>query len=524
MIEIDEKILNQYKLKDIYKDSYIKVYKIYNSDYEYFSRTVASVTKKLNKYKLEDINLSKFLNFYWRFIKISNCFPIPVSHCAILTEKNSNLNINKIKKTIFTAYPNYQIEFDYIIKKFNEFRRSENNFFLQNNLNLIHDDRNLILYDSIHEVSNIYKYVKKKKFFLEPEFKKIESITLLNPQFDQLQEIAYLNICDKVIVLNFDWLSRDYKNLDLFVSNKEIISKSLHIEHVPTTKPQKDLTNEFKGEIFEEELDLSSDLNEIFELLNSRNLDEAKIEDKDIKNENELDKVRSTLFQLSNGKIALLRNDSNFDQAQDVIEKSPLGKITIKNKKVDLIQPGEFVLFQGERATTMLEKETKNFEKNAESLYASRKDWKFRFKQEINRLGLDKVINKLKEYGARKSTNLNNVRYWLNPKSLKTKKDNKKTFFAILKICGLFNKSEEVWQDMEQLEKAHRKAGRIIRNKIEQVVTKNTKPLYEKGYYEYFLDDKGGGSVEVYKVIEKGKSIKVKLSLTDRALLVGDLQ
>ena len=165
MIEIDEKILNQYKLKDIYKDSYIKVYKIYNSDYEYFSRTVASVTKKLNKYKLEDINLSKFLNFYWRFIKISNCFPIPVSHCAILTEKNSNLNINKIKKTIFTAYPNYQIEFDYIIKKFNEFRRSENNFFLQNNLNLIHDDRNLILYDSIHEVSNIYKYVKKKKFF-----------------------------------------------------------------------------------------------------------------------------------------------------------------------------------------------------------------------------------------------------------------------------------------------------------------------------------------------------------------------
>ena len=33
---------------------------------------------------------------------------------------------------------------------------------------------------------------------------------------------------------------------------------------------------------------------------------------------------------------------------------------------------------------------------------------------------------------------------------------------------------------------------------------------------EYFLDDKGSGSVEVYKIIEKGKSLKVKLSLTDK--------
>ena len=29
---------------------------------------------------------------------------------------------------------------------------------------------------------------------------------------------------------------------------------------------------------------------------------------------------------------------------------------------------------------------------------------------------------------------------------------------------------------------------------------------------QYFLDDKGSGSVEVYKIIEKGKSLKVKLN------------
>ena len=50
-------------------------------------------------------------------------------------------------------------------------------------------------------------------------------------------------------MLNFDWIARDYKNLDLFVSNKEITSKSLQIEYVATPKPQNNLTNEFKGEI-----------------------------------------------------------------------------------------------------------------------------------------------------------------------------------------------------------------------------------------------------------------------------------
>ena len=35
-----------------------------------------------------------------------------------------------------------------------------------------------------------------------------------------------------------------------------------------------------------------------------------------------------------------------------------------------------------------------------------------------------------------------------------------------MKLCGLYNKSEEIWQSMEKLEKAHRKAGKIIRKKI----------------------------------------------------------
>ena len=321
--------------------------------------------------------------------------------------------------------------------------------------------------------------------------------------------------------MNFGWLIRDYSNLNLFISNKQLHTRTLDLKYIDTPKPETNLANEFKGEIFEEDLELSSDLDEIYEILSLRNIEESNIDDIDAKNQNELFKVKSTLFQLSEGKIALLRNDKNFDQSQDVIEKSPLGKISIKSKKVDLIQQGEFVLFEGERATKLLEIETLNFEDQANHLYSDRKDWKLRLQQEINRLGLEKIISKIKEYGGRKTTQIYNIIYWLNPKSLRSK--DKKTFFAIMKVCGLFNKAENIWLNMEKLEKAHRKAGRIIRKKIEKEITKNTKLLFEKGFQEYFLDDKESGSIEVYKIIEKGKSLKVKLSLTDKALLPGDL-
>ena len=55
------------------------------------------------------------------------------------------------------------------------------------------------------------------------------------------------------------------------------------------------------------------------------------------------------------------------------------------------------------------------------------------------------------------------------------------------------------------------------------MIAKDANQLQEKGYQEYFLDDEGSGSVEVYKIIEKGKSLKVKLSITDRALLPEEL-
>lgn len=533
MIDIENSLLRKFGVTDVYRENYIKIYPIYNEHFEFFRETVLKLKRKLHSNFETDTNLRVFIIFYQRFIKISSSLPITLAECTNLTEKNSDINLKKLIKNIKVAYPDYIKEFDFIFNKFNEFKKDKTNLFLDNNLNPVYDKENLILYDSRYKPNTNFQYVKSKSYFINPNFKKVKSISLLNPTSYLLQEIAFLDICESLKVLNFSWFNRDYSNIDLFISNRNIQFKKLSINYIDTPKPKINLLNEFKGEISDDDLELSSDLEEIFKLLQSKNNEDLKIEDKDQRNDTDLEKIRATLFQLSNGKIVLLKNEKdNTNDKCDVIERTPLiEKILIKSKKVDLIKPGEFVLLEGERTrSTMLEKEAANdiennselyCSKNASDLYADRKDWKFRLKQEINRLGLEKVISKLKEYGGRKNIKISNIKYWLNPKSLRT--DDPETFFAIMKLCGLHNKSNEIWINMETLEKAHLKAGRVIKKKIEQEITKDPQMLYEKGYQEYFLDEKGSGSIEVYKIIEKGKSVMVKLSITDKALLPSDL-
>jgi acyl CoA:acetate/3-ketoacid CoA transferase alpha subunit len=72
---------------------------------------------------------------------------------------------------------------------------------------------------------------------------------------------------------------------------------------------------------------------------------------------------------------------------------------------------------------------------------------------------------------------------------------------------------------MGELEKAHLQAGRRIKNKIKETISKsNITQLLKKGFQEFSLSSKGGGSLQVYKIIEKGKTLKVKFSYTDKPL------
>ena len=267
MINIQNSLLDKFKINEIYKDDYIKIYPIYNDEFRFFRNTILYLSNRLKSFFENDINLKKFIRFYSRFIKITNTLPITLCDCAVITEINSDFKLSKISKTLKIAYPDYEKEFDFIIKRFNEFKKDRTNLFLDNDLNLSYDKENLILYDSRYDPNYKISYVKNKNYFLNPDFKKIKSITLLNPTSDLLKEIAYLDVCHHLIVLNFSWQIRDYSNLSLFISSNDLETKKLKIHYVDIPKPKTNTLNEFKGEIFDEDIEFSSDLDEIYKQL-----------------------------------------------------------------------------------------------------------------------------------------------------------------------------------------------------------------------------------------------------------------
>ena len=54
------------------------------------------------------------------------------------------------------------------------------------------------------------------------------------------------------------------------------------------------------GEIFDEDISLSTDLDEIIKKIENENKEDDNTDDKNLINKNNFDKIKSTLFQLSN--------------------------------------------------------------------------------------------------------------------------------------------------------------------------------------------------------------------------------
>jgi len=519
MINISD-LNKNFNISSIYKNDYICVHTVYNYDFELFYKTLGYLNKQLSEFITNDSNLINFLRFYYSFSKICIKIPINFSENAEFNETNKSFDYNKKIKFLIASYPGHEEDFTFINKKYLELKDSKVIPFFSSNIEK-QDDKNLFLIDCElnKQLIRKYKFFKNLSFFYRLYDRKLETITLFNASVELLQEIAYLNIAENINVYNFDWIKKDYSQISYFISHSNIKIRPIKIKIIQSVKPPKLLDNKLLGQIVEEDIILSSDLDEIIQKIErTTKEEEQEINDAALKEKNNLEKIRATIVQLSNGKIAFLRNEPSFDQMQDVVVKSITEKIETISKKVDLIKIGEFLVFKGERATSMLEQETTiMLEKTADYFYSQRREWKHRLEQEINRLGLDKVIKKIQEFGGRKKIFINNIRYWLYPKSLRT--EDKVTFFSIMKLCGLHNNADEIWNNMGELEKAHLQAGRRIKNKIKETISKsNITQLLKKGFQEFSLSSKGGGSLQVYKIIEKGKTLKVKFSYTDKPL------
>lgn len=135
----------------------------------------------------------------------------------------------------------------------------------------------------------------------------------------------------------------------------------------------------------------------------------------------------------------------------------------------------------------------------APPLRAMQEKWKSRLRALIDDRGISQVVAELKENGSIRAKRSNLVN-WCSPRSLRT--EDEQDFLAIMRVVGLESEAGKMWTAMGKLDRAHRRAGREIREQLEKQARKaDLTALEEQGRADFSLPQ-GGGALTAFRVEE----------------------
>lgn len=130
--------------------------------------------------------------------------------------------------------------------------------------------------------------------------------------------------------------------------------------------------------------------------------------------------------------------------------------------------------------------------------------WKSRLRAVVRQQGLVAASDVLRDQGSGRA-NESNTRNWMSPRSIRT--EDVVDFMAIMQLCGLEDRSQELWDVMGTIDTAHRKAGfAIARLLLQQVRSSDLRDLVRAGRMEFALPGTGTGSLTAYRVEEVAAS------------------
>lgn len=203
----------------------------------------------------------------------------------------------------------------------------------------------------------------------------------------------------------------------------------------------------------------------------------------------ELEGERGTFVEAeSNGVLVVDLDENN----QGNVDKVPVGSIL----------PGMFLLLRGDAdsdAEYIIPVADLILGKKAEQLRRFQQGWKTNLKNIVNTEGLKNTVEKLKEAGSKRASEIN-LRNWLWHRNIRT--DDPEDFFAIMRVIGMGDIETKCWGYAKQIDSAHRKAGRGIRKELlRQVHEADMNELEQLGEMRFELEGIGGRPMLAVRII-----------------------
>jgi hypothetical protein len=93
-----------------------------------------------------------------------------------------------------------------------------------------------------------------------------------------------------------------------------------------------------------------------------------------------------------------------------------------------------------------------------------------------------------------------NVHYWMSAKCISPRKVD--DFLAIMTFAGLKERTDELWSAMEEIDRAHKRAGFFIRRMLlQKIADTSLEPLERDGEMVFDLGDQDGGTLSAFQII-----------------------
>jgi len=92
-----------------------------------------------------------------------------------------------------------------------------------------------------------------------------------------------------------------------------------------------------------------------------------------------------------------------------------------------------------------------------------------------------------------------NVHYWMSSKCIHPRKE--EDFAAILAFAGIADRTQELWEAMGEIDRAHKRAGQAIRRMLlQKIATSSLEPLERDGEMVFDLGEQDGGTLTAFQI------------------------
>jgi hypothetical protein len=217
--------------------------------------------------------------------------------------------------------------------------------------------------------------------------------------------------------------------------------------------------------------------------------------------------VSAKLCHLSGNRAVLIAADEGATSL--IIDMSVTGHSAVRRVPTEGLEPGYYLLVRtsggGDFITSLADR---ILGKLSEKRRAQQAEWKNKLAatayQRFGSIGrrelAARVASDLRLEG-RPEIRSANVHYWMATKCISPRKQ--EDFAAILKFSGLHAKTGELWAAMNEIDRAHKRAGFLIRRMLLQQITQTSlEPLERDGEMVFNLGEQDGGTLSAFQITD----------------------